>query len=301
MKNFQITDQESGKKYWISRALAVCAILIVHEGRKSWILLQQRGPGCPDYVGAWSHTCGYLDYDETLRGALAREIHEELGINIENPDIKITEHSKNDQPSADPRQNVTVRYVVEIPKSKVSHIDFDSESRGGEAAEVSGITLADVSKGVPDLEFAFNHRELTKEILVDTRFFPDHDEIKLYDSIKNAESGSWNIGENRVIWILTKTPFGRIHVVIEDLGIDSYWSEGVPEFIQRAILDELARRRAKSFYEDLKRTKGPDEKIKLLKNSDGTEVFLTVNEVLNILDEGIDRDVVNPIDEFQIL
>lgn len=275
----------------------------MYEGRKSWILLQQRGPGCPDYVGAWSHTCGYLDYDETLRGALAREINEELGINIEVPEIKVTEHSKNDQPVADPRQNVTVRYVVEIPKSKIGHIDFDSESRGGEASEVSGIKLLNVSSFLPALEFAFNHRELTKEILVDTRFFPDRDEIKLYDSISNAESGSWNIGGHRVLWILTRTPRGRVHVTIESLDIDTFWSENTPEFIQRVILDELALRRALSHFEDIKRLQGPDAKVKQTK-VDGTEFFMKVSDVLTIIEAGSLNpapDIVNPVDEFQIL
>ena len=283
--------------------MAICAILVVYQDKKSWILLQQRGPGCPDYVGAWSHTCGYLDYDETLRGALKREIHEELGIDIEDPSIKITEHSKNDRPSADPRQNVTFRYVLEIPKSKIGHIDFNSESRGGESQEVSGIKLLDVSQGLPDLEFAFNHRDLTKEILSDTRFFPDRDEIKLFEAIANAESGSWRLGGKRVLWILTKTPRGRVHVVIEDLDVDTFWSENTPEFIQRIILDELALRRALSHFEDIKRLKGPDARVKQFK-TDGTEIFMKVSDVLTIIEAGSlnpAKDIVNPVDEFQIL
>jgi 8-oxo-dGTP diphosphatase len=275
---------------------------VVYEGRQSWILLQQRGPGCPDYVGAWSHTCGYLDYDETLRGALAREIHEELGIDIEDPSIKVTEHSRNDQPSADPRQNVTIRYILEIPKSKLGHIDFDSESRGGESQEVSGIKLLDVTQGLPDLEFAFNHRELTKEILVDTRFFPDRSELRLFEAIANAESGSWGFGGKRVLWILTKTPRGRVHVTIEDLDIDTFWSENTPEFIQRAILDELALRRALSHFEEIRRTQGPNTTIKQLK-TDGTEIWMKVTDVLKVIESGFlePEDIVNPIDEFQIL
>jgi 8-oxo-dGTP diphosphatase len=282
--------------------MAICAIIVVFEGRKSWILLQQRGPGCPDYVGAWSHTCGYLDYDETLRGALAREINEELGINIEVPEIKVTEHSKNDQPGADPRQNVTIRYVVEIPKSKIGHIDFDSESRGGEASEVSGIKLLDISSGLPDLEFAFNHQELTKEILSDTRFFPDRDEIKLYDSISNAESGSWGFGGHRVLWILTRTPRGRVHVVIESLDIDTFWSENTPEFIQRAILDELALRRAYNHFEEIKRRQGPNTTVKQFK-TDGTEIWMKVSDVLKVIEAGSlgPEDIIDPVDEFQIL
>jgi 8-oxo-dGTP diphosphatase len=282
--------------------MAICAIIVVYEGRQSWILLQQRGPGCPDYVGAWSHTCGYLDYDETLRGALVREIHEELGIDIEDPSIKITEHSKNDQPGTDPRQNVTIRYVLEIPKSKLGHIDFDSESRGGESQEVSGIKLLDVTQGLPDLEFAFNHHELTKEILVDTRFFPDRSELKLFEAIANAESGSWGFGGKRVLWILTKTPRGRVHVTIEDLDIDTFWSENTPEFIQRAILDELALRCAWSHFEEIRRIQGPNTTVKQLK-TDGTEIWMKVTDVLKVIESGSlgPEDIVNPVDEFQIL
>jgi 8-oxo-dGTP pyrophosphatase MutT (NUDIX family) len=272
---------------------------IIKQGNT--ILGTQRGYG--EFAGGWEFPGGKIEQGETPEEAIVREIHEELGIDIEDPSIKITEHSKNDQPSADPRQNVTFRYVIEIPKSKLGHIDFDSESRGGESQEVSGIKLLDVTQGLPDLEFAFNHRELTKEILSDTRFFPDRDETKLYDSIANAESGSWRLGGKRVLWILTKTPRGRVHVTIEDLDIDTFWSENTPEFIQRVILDELALRRALSHFEDIKRLKGPDARVKQLK-TDGTEIFMKVSDVLTIIEAGSLNpapDIVNPVDEFQIL
>lgn len=177
MKNFQITAVEDGKKYWVSRAMAVCMIVIAYDtDHTPYILLQKRGPGCPDYVGAWSHTCGYLDFGETRREAVKRELWEELGIELKAINTVI-HYSSNDNPGADPRQNVTERYVIQIPLEQVRLLpeSEDSGERGGEVNEVSDLMLlpvdSEVEKALGDLEFAFNHRELTRSILRDPRFW----------------------------------------------------------------------------------------------------------------------------------
>ena len=88
-KNFKITDKETGKEYWISRSCAVCVTVVVVDQKedKMYLLASKRGSACPDFVGKWNLTCGYLDFDETLVEAAARELYEELGIIVKPEEV----------------------------------------------------------------------------------------------------------------------------------------------------------------------------------------------------------------------
>ena len=59
--------------------LVVAAALVDAEGR---VLLQQRPPGKP-MAGLWEFPGGKIEPGETPEAALARELHEELGISVE--------------------------------------------------------------------------------------------------------------------------------------------------------------------------------------------------------------------------
>lgn len=163
MKNFQVTSKEDGKKYWISRACAITAIVIAKDYKtgRDYFLVSKRGPGCPDYVGKWAFTCGYLDWDETLEDAVKRELWEELGYKV--PDqVKIDLWEMNSDPNSDERQNVCFRYIVRVSYDDIVYkiqnniINTDTESRGGEPNEVSEIKLIPV-EDTELYEWAFNH------------------------------------------------------------------------------------------------------------------------------------------------
>ena len=273
MKNFQVTDKDSGKSYWISRAIAICAIIIVREGSDSWILLQKRGPECPDFVGAWSHTCGYLDFDETVLEALYREVYEELGIDVSKS--KITPYGMNDTAS-DKRQNVTMRYVVEIEKDLLKDLNLMSQDRGGENGEVSETMLLPVDSNLEDLEFAFNHKSLTKSVLKDPRFFAGDREKELFKKFRNAESGSGILGPTKIQWIVTRA-FGRLHVTIEAFGIDTTWS-CLPKETQGLILRQIAKRLALAKYGKMSQ----DESVPIT-----DEVTISASEAVRTIEEDI--------------
>lgn len=66
------------------RALAVvCAALVDAEGR---VLLAER-PAGKAMAGLWEFPGGKIDADETPEAALARELREELGIEVEEADL----------------------------------------------------------------------------------------------------------------------------------------------------------------------------------------------------------------------
>lgn len=176
MKNFVITSKEDEKKYWISRAMAVAVVIIGTGGEEPVFLVSQRGPGCPDHIGKWSFTCGYLDWDETLRRAAGRETYEEMSLTISEESLALWKIV--DSPDRDARQNVVFRFIARVPLSELEEslktgvINNATWSRGGEADEVSDIKLVPLSE-VDQYEWAFNHRELiseVSEVLEDSRW-----------------------------------------------------------------------------------------------------------------------------------
>ena len=165
MKNFKITAKEDGKEYWISRSVAVVAIILgVKDGMIKSTLISQRGPGCPDFIGDWACTCGYLDWDETAEEGLVREVYEELGINI--PRNRIFLHKIVTDPKENSRQNIVIRYVIPIPQEELEELYQIAKNnlgksieRGGESCEVSDVKLISITD-LTNFTWAFNHDDV---------------------------------------------------------------------------------------------------------------------------------------------
>lgn len=174
MKNFPvkvledtIVDGENmkGKTFWVSRSCAVAVFIFAKCNDEWYVLANQRGKGCPDYVGYWSCPCGYVDYDETVIKAAKRELFEESGLRICN----IREHylisdfknvNYNDDPD-EGRQNITFRFVGTLHTHAESLPKLTSEnSEPNEIEDQKWILLRDVGK----YEWAFNHDKLIFEM-----------------------------------------------------------------------------------------------------------------------------------------
>ena len=177
MKNFEVTSKEDGKKYWISRSVAVTGIIysgelcrynLIHNPESIKILLERRGPGCPDNVGKLALPCGYLDWDETAEQAMSREIYEELGLTIDPEEFHLC--GTNTNPEDDARQNIVLMFLANYDKLvELETVKYISDSashntveRGGEKDEVSEVivvSLDELYSKMTDEEFAFDHRE----------------------------------------------------------------------------------------------------------------------------------------------
>ena len=159
MKNFEVTSLEDGKRYWISRSVAVSLFLFIRDGKEIYVLSNKRGKGSADFQGLWNCPCGYLDFDETGEEAAVREVREETGYILDSKEIEL--HKVITCPRQN-HQNVTLRYVCEkdISELKILAGDF-----GGEEEEVEEVKLINI-KNIDEYEWAFEHNDIIKEIVL---------------------------------------------------------------------------------------------------------------------------------------
>ena len=168
MKNFPIIDKNTGREYWISRS--VCVLTIVKAFNihgEECILVVQRGKGTPDpeYIGSYCLPCGYVDFDETIKQAAARELKEETGLTFPISDFNLI--GINDIPELDKRQNITFRFLIKtnIPTEDLELLFTTKNSEKDEVSSIRFIRIKDV-----DLyDWAFNHEELIKNYDKSTR------------------------------------------------------------------------------------------------------------------------------------
>lgn len=167
MKNFQITAQEDGKKYWISRAMATRSEVIVQDNDQLYLLINKRGPGTPDFQGCWNITCGYLEYDVTLEENASKELLEETSVYIQSSKWKL-QHIESD-PARGNRQNVTAVYRVVLTMDEFNQskaLGYTLPIEGGEENEVSSVWLMPLTmENINSIEWAFNHKETAIKIL----------------------------------------------------------------------------------------------------------------------------------------
>lgn len=173
-----------GRKVFLSRSCAVIPIIICNVPRDAedncaisdgFVLLNKRGPACPDHVGKWTLPCGYLDWDESGSEAAIREIWEECGL-----DISSTTDGASDiydgrllfdipwdvttQPKEDPRQNVLLHYSLTFTIHELPRLAHPDEKND----EVSDIGWMPVSEAI-NTELAFGHHLRIKKYIQEQR------------------------------------------------------------------------------------------------------------------------------------
>lgn len=182
MKNFPI--KIDGKEYWISRSIATACLVFKEVDDTLFALVSRRGEGAADNNGKLCFSCGYLEYNITLKENMKKEMKEELGFIADENKLEMI--GINDSPTAN-HQNVTVRFVYWADKDE----DFDlNQAVGGEKDEVSEVKwfkIGELSKDRKTLyvdiysvvkeEWAFDHDRIMMEYLY-TKYNFDYDEEK---------------------------------------------------------------------------------------------------------------------------
>lgn len=155
MTNFQITSVEDGKKYWISRSVAVVMVPMFINAGNLWVPLGKRAPHLSE-ANKWGLPVGYLDWNETALEAVYRECWEELGLDIKRY-FKLSEQPAMvvSDPRLDDQQVVSLRWtswcwVPTLP---------ELQPWDGEVTETKWVSI---EGGWDDnrSEFAFNHVDL---------------------------------------------------------------------------------------------------------------------------------------------
>ena len=160
MNNHPLKNPETGEVEWIARNIAALVLIIgVNKKGKTHILANKRGPKTPDpeFRGCWCMPCGYLDYNETIKEAAAREVFEETGVKLNANNLIL--FYINDNPNDDKRQNVTFRYRYMI---KENIEDIKLTSKNSEEEEVSSIKWIPIDD-IDNYKWAFNHDKIIKE------------------------------------------------------------------------------------------------------------------------------------------
>lgn len=113
------------------------------------ILLVQRAE--PPFQGSWALPGGFVDIDETLEAAAARELEEETGLR----GVQITQLRTYGDPGRDPRGRViSVVYCGELPAGKL-----EQGLPGSDAAQVRWFPISELPL------LAFDHLEIIQESL----------------------------------------------------------------------------------------------------------------------------------------
>ena len=164
MKNFPFKHDD--ETLWYSRSIACSMYFFVfNEKDKKWyVLMSERGPGCPSAVGYWNVPGGYLDFDETLKQAAVRECHEETGFPMNGYDVKLAAISTNLNSK---KQNVVCSFYTKTQTSDIDIFKSLLTTKYSESDEVTNIDFFPVDifiNGCSWLKVAFGHDKMIKEI-----------------------------------------------------------------------------------------------------------------------------------------
>lgn len=149
---------EDGREIWLARHIAVAVTALAIHDDEPYVLVNQRGPGVPNYQGYWNLPCGYLDYDETTQEAGIREVWEECGVDIQ-PLLDRAHIRFFDQPwdvnsrPGGTKQNVTIHHGFAVSVSSLPRTS-NLYNEPNETLDIKWLALREVN----EFEFAFDHK-----------------------------------------------------------------------------------------------------------------------------------------------
>lgn len=164
-KNIKVCYDDMKLDFWISRSIAVVGVVFAETPTNKYVLAVQRS-GNMDNPFKWCLPCGYLDWDETCYQAMVREVYEESGLYLEDPNIIECTLRNNggkpfriqDNPDKDAKQNVSFAYVTVLGFSDENMLWDLEEFVNDEVNEVKWIPLT--TEQLSNYKWAFDHNSV---------------------------------------------------------------------------------------------------------------------------------------------
>jgi 8-oxo-dGTP diphosphatase len=123
-------------------------VLTIREDQLAVLIVRR---GAPPFQGLLALPGGFIDPDETLSQAAARELSEETG--LAPGSVHLEQLASYGDPGRDPRMRVvTVAYLALAPRLPLPQA-------GSDAAEASWVSAADLLEG-PPARLAFDHHRI---------------------------------------------------------------------------------------------------------------------------------------------
>ena len=185
--NFQITDKETGKEYWISRSVIVVPFVFNIINNEIYTIIEKRGKAVSS-TGKWCCPCGYIDWDETLEEACSREVKEETGLNISPKEFKFNSYN-SDYKKGSAVQNVSFRFACFISTSlevNMSKIQTKEEIDDLKWIKVGTLRRKDYYNYVSSQYASYDYLEIDKKSLNDSniKWAFDHNHL-IIEVLKN--------------------------------------------------------------------------------------------------------------------
>ena len=204
MTEEEYLESYDSSKYEKPSVTADILIFTISENHKLELLLIKRG-GHP-FLGKWAIPGGFVNIDESIDVAAARELKEETGLT----DIYLEQLYTFGEVDRDPRMRViSVTYLALVPKSSL-HIVAGDDATEAELFEIDqqkdGITLCtdQGKKSLKETELAFDHAKLIRtglerlqgkldysdiamELLKDKNRFSIYELQKIYEAVNGKE------------------------------------------------------------------------------------------------------------------
>jgi 8-oxo-dGTP pyrophosphatase MutT (NUDIX family) len=159
VQNESLIDK-NGKERWLSRSVAVSFVVVLKSrfNDKIYFLAEKRSVLMPNFVGFWALPGGYLDYNETTLNCGIREVFEETGVDLTDPDIKNKFPNENIFKINSLTENVVFTYL-HYSDSISKYELFPQLILSPEVDDLKWIELMDI----PKYEWAFDHFDIIKE------------------------------------------------------------------------------------------------------------------------------------------